>query len=79
MFPKTGTSPYMEEAMAKSELFVTNRPNGWAVVKPNAERATAVFPTQAEAIEHARNIANGGTIHIQGRHGSFRPETPFDE
>ncbi len=65
--------------MPKSEdVYVTNRPNGWAVMRPNADRATALFPTQAEAIGCARSIANGGALHIQGRHGSFRPETRFD-
>jgi hypothetical protein len=65
--------------MAKhQEVFVKIHDNGWAVSKPNAERASAVFPTQAEAIERAREISDGGTIHIQGRHGKFRHETPFD-
>ncbi len=62
-----------------AEVFVKKHPNGWAVTKPNAERASAVYPTQAEAIRHAREIADGGPVHIQGRHGKFRPETPFDE
>lgn len=66
--------------MAKnSEVFVKKHPSGWAVAKPNAERASAVFETQAEAIRRAREIAGRGTVHIQGRHGKFRPETPFDE
>jgi hypothetical protein len=61
------------------EVYVTNRPNGWAVVKPNSDRASAVFPTQAEAIDYARDISHGGVVHIQGRHGSFRHQTPFDK
>jgi uncharacterized protein YdaT len=65
--------------MAKyQEVFVKIHKDGWAVSKPNAERASGVFDTQAEAIERAREIADGGTIHIQGRHGKFRTETPFD-
>jgi hypothetical protein len=65
--------------MAKhQEVFVKKHERGWAVSKPNAERASAVYPTQAEAIERARQISDGGTLHIQGRDGKFRTETPFD-
>jgi Uncharacterized protein conserved in bacteria (DUF2188) len=65
--------------MAKhSEVFVIHHGDDWAVTKPNAERASAVLPTQAEAIARAREISDGGTIHIQGRDGKFRTETPFD-
>jgi uncharacterized protein YdaT len=60
------------------EVFVIHHQNGWAVTKPNADRASAVLPTQAEAIDRAREISDGGTIHIQGRNGKFRTETPFD-
>ena len=61
-----------------AEVFVKKHPNGWAVSKPNAARASAVFSTQAEAIQRAHEIAGKGTVHIQDRHGKFRPETPFD-
>jgi hypothetical protein len=44
--------------MAEEEqLFVERRPQGdYAVKKANAERASAVLPTQAEAIEKARQL-----------------------
>ncbi len=43
--------------MDKDRLFVERRPQGdYAVRKPNSERASAVRPTQAEAIERAREI-----------------------
>ena len=65
--------------MAKrQEVFVIRHYNGWAVTKPNAERASTVLPTQAKAITRARKLSDGGTIHIQGKHGKFRTETPFD-
>ena len=65
--------------MAKNqEVFVKKHDKGWAVTKPNAERASAVFDTQAEAVKRARQIADGGPVHIQGRHGKFRKETQFD-
>ena len=66
--------------MAKrQELFVLKHGDDWAVSKPHAERASGIFDTQLEAIERAREISDGGTIHIQSRHGKFRHETPFDE
>src|SRR5277367_3831494 len=41
----------------EDRLFVERRPQGdYAVRRPNAERASAVLPTQAEAIERAREL-----------------------
>ena len=43
--------------MTTNRLFVEQRPQGdYAVRKPNSERASAVLPTQAEAIERAREL-----------------------
>ena len=61
-----------------NEVYVVQHPAGWAVKKPNAERASAVAPTQQEAVERAKEIAGRGPIHIQGRTGKFRTITPFD-
>jgi len=53
--------------MDKDRLFVERRPEGdYAVRKPNAERASAVLPTQAEAIERAREM-NPGTAPLVER------------
>lgn len=42
------------------KIFVERRPdNQYAVLRPNAERASAVLPTQREAIERAREIQPG--------------------
>jgi hypothetical protein len=44
----------------KDQLFVERRPEGdYAVRKGNAQRASAVLPTQAEAIERARELHPG--------------------
>ena len=46
--------------MASKNIFVERRPQGdYAVRKPNADRASAVAPTQAEAIQRAREISPG--------------------
>ncbi len=46
--------------MSKERLFVERRPQGdFAVRRPNAERASAVLPTQGAAIERARELNPG--------------------
>jgi hypothetical protein len=43
--------------MGKGNIYVERRGvRQYAVLKPNAERASAVLPTQAEAIERAKEI-----------------------
>ena len=56
--------------MAKN--FVEQRPQGdYAVRKPNSQRASAVLPTQAEAIARARELnPNGPTLVERVRHTS---------
>jgi hypothetical protein len=60
------------------ELFIVHHDGGWAVKRPDAERSSAVVPTQAEAIERARELEPNAVLHVQNRHGEFRPLTPFD-
>ena len=44
----------------KGKLYVEQRPEGdYAVRRPNSERASAVAPTQKEAIEKARELNPG--------------------
>jgi hypothetical protein len=59
------------------DRYVVQHPDGWAVKKENAERASGVFRTQAEAIARAREIVDKsgdgrGEVRIQGRNGKFR-------
>ncbi len=50
----------------KDELFVERRQEGdYAVRKPNADRASAVLPTQAEAIERAREMNPGKAPRVE--------------
>jgi len=43
--------------MDKDQLFIERRPEGdYAVRRGNSDRASAVLPTQAEAIERAREL-----------------------
>lgn len=54
---------------------VPNSDGGWDVVKENHQRASSHEPTQADAIDRARQIvgnAGGGEIVIHGRDGAIR-------
>ncbi|MFZ4298342.1 DUF2188 domain-containing protein [Streptomyces cinereoruber] len=56
---------------------VSKRDDGWAVTKPGAERASAVLPTQAEAVARAKEIlANdgGGELRVRGKNGQVREQ-----
>jgi len=67
-----------EEEMSQKELFVVHHESGWAVRRPDAQRSSALAPTQAEAIELARELEPRAVLHVQNRHGEFRRLTPFD-
>lgn len=62
--------------MARNERHVTRRPDGdWQVVKPGAERASAVTGTQAAAEARAREIlgnSGGGEVVIHRPDGRIR-------
>ena len=52
--------------MAKNELYIERREEGdYAVRKPGSERASAILPTQAEAIERAREIDPDAAVHVE--------------
>jgi hypothetical protein len=47
-------------------LFVERRPDGdYAVRRANSERASAILPTQAKAIERARELSPGTKPHVE--------------
>ena len=49
-----------------NRFFIEQRPEGdYAVRKPDSERASAVAPTQAEAIEKARELNPNATIEVE--------------
>ncbi len=53
--------------MAKkpNEIYIEQHPNGYAVLRPGAERASAITSTQREAIERAAEIAPTAAIHVE--------------
>ncbi len=60
----------------RNERHVQPNPNGgWDVLKPNADRVSSHYDTQAEAITRAKEIvgrAGGGEVVIHGRDGRIR-------
>lgn len=58
----------------RNQILVVKHPDGWAVKRPGAERASFVTTTQAESIGHGRRLsqAEGSELTIQGRNGQFR-------
>ena len=52
-------------AMAKHNLYVEKHPDGYAVLRPNAERASAIAPTQAKAIAIARQLNPGHSPDVE--------------
>jgi hypothetical protein len=52
--------------MADKPLYVEQRPQGdYAVRKPGSDRASAVTPTQREAIDKARELNPGVAPHVE--------------
>ena len=52
-----------------------NHPDGWAIKKGGAEKASDVFGTQKEAEGRAKEIVanlGGGEVRIQGKDGRWR-------
>jgi len=62
--------------MTRNERHVTRNPDGgWDIVAPDAKRRSDHRPTQAEAIDRAREIlgnTGGGEVVIHGRDGKIR-------
>jgi len=54
-----------------------NPDGGWDVAAREAERASAHYPTQAAAIDRAREILGnlgGGELEIRGENGAVRKQ-----
>lgn len=60
--------------MSKRNQHVVPHQNGWAVKPAGATKASAVFPTQKQAIDRAREVSrNQGTeLLIHGQDGRIR-------
>lgn len=58
--------PAMATKKDSNNLYIERRPEGdYAVRKPGADRASAVTPTQGEAIDRAKQLNPDAAIHIE--------------
>ena len=56
----------MSDNKDNNNLFIERRPEGdYAVRKPDSERASAIAPTQAKAIERAKQLNPNAAIHVE--------------
>ena len=56
----------MNDKINSNNLFVERRPEGdYAVRKANSDRASAVAPTQAQAIERAKELNPNAAVHVE--------------
>ncbi len=63
--PRTIKTPEVGQSSGNS-VFVERRQGGdYAVRKPQSQRAQAVAPTQAEAIDRARELNPGAVTHVE--------------
>jgi Uncharacterized protein conserved in bacteria (DUF2188) len=61
--------------MSDNDRYVVKHPEGWAIKKAGAERASEVLPTQYEAEQRAKEIVaglGGGEVRTQGNDGKWR-------
>ncbi len=59
--------------MTDKRIYVEQREQGdFAVRRANADRASAVAPTQAGAIERARKLEPGAPIHVERVRNTIR-------
>ncbi|MBO7752386.1 DUF2188 domain-containing protein [Burkholderia pseudomallei] len=56
----------MSNKKDSDNLYVERRPQGdYAVRKPNSDRASAVAPTQGEAIDRAKQLNPDAAVHVE--------------
>lgn len=65
--------------MAPKGQHVVPSGSKWSVRRSGAAKATAIYSTQEEAIERARNIARRekGEVYIHGRDGRIRDRRTY--
>ncbi|KUH91843.1 DUF2188 domain-containing protein [Mycobacterium sp. IS-1556] len=71
----------MAETNRNARHVVPSERGGWDVQKPGADRASAHYDTQAEAIDRARQILEndgGGELTIHDEQGRIRAKDTID-
>jgi len=66
--------------MAKQPIHITPRGgHGWAVMRQGNDRASAVYPTQAQAEHAGRHVARRDQVEflVHGRNGQIRQRDSY--
>lgn len=65
--------------MAKKNVWVSPRPDGWAVQREGSDRASKVTPTKAEAEKAARDLGKQDKVEVivQGRDGKIQSKDSY--
>ena len=66
--------------MSRSPVHITPRGGqGWAVIRQGDDRATSLYPTQAQAAQAGRSIARRDHVEflIHGRNGQIRARDSY--
>lgn len=65
--------------MAKRNVWISPRPDGWAVQREQSERASRIVPTKDEALEIGRDIARNNHVEliIQRRDGTIQDRNSY--
>lgn len=65
--------------MSKKNIWVSPRPDGWAVQREHSERASYVLPTKEEAKAIGRNMArqDGVELIIQRADGTIQEHNSY--
>ena len=69
-------------ATGRNNYDVTNREDGWAVMKWGAGRASFIASTQAEAFEWARELCiahGGGEVSVHGLKGKILRKHTYEK
>lgn len=64
---------------SSKNYWTTKHPDGWAVKREGADRASSVHSTQAEAWSETRRLAKGtgGEAILQGEDGKIREKNSY--
>lgn len=65
--------------MTKKNYHVTPKDDGWQVKRAGADRASSLHPTQADAIDHGRELAqkSKGELRIHRPDGTIRDSDSY--
>jgi uncharacterized protein DUF2188 len=67
--------------MSKKNIWISPRPDGWAVQRENSDRASHILPTKEEARSVGRDMArqDGVELIIQRKDGTIEERNSYGQ